>query len=329
MSCPDNLDTIRSQPLCQHLVNAQSCRNPETWYCCTWYTWYRKTQYLTQSTIGPLNLVPPSRIYHSILSPASLVGLLSGQVKILFRNAPPIYRASVAAELALEESKTPQIHVGTWQPLLKRRAGVTLGGGGGGIAGSGHGENGDGGGGGGGVIGLGYGGEEWEDVQTTMARAHRFVNGFRSVGIRVDILSMQTVTLPRNVKSAYAATFEGRPSSFQQAVRLWFSFPDERTVSLRKQPTVEKLGLLHVDTKGAGTIGSWVTVAAADASPCADAGIPVGENSILTHVNGFDVSPAAYRSLAPLPFGEGQGWAAAVLPALESGGGDTITLTFV
>ncbi|CAM9254205.1 unnamed protein product [Pylaiella littoralis] len=249
-------------------------------------------------------------------------------VKLLFRNAPPIYRASVAAELALEQSKAPQIHVGTWQPLLKRRAGVTLGGGGGG-SGSGHGENGDGGGGGGAVIGLGYGGEEWEDVQTTMARAHRFVNGFRSVGIRVDILSMQTVTLPRNVKSAYASTFEGRPSSFQQAVRLWFSFPDERTVSLQRQPTLEKLGLLHVDTRGVGTIGSWVTVVAADASPCADAGIPVLENSILTHVNGFDVSPAAYRSLAPLPFGEGQGWAAAVLPALESGGGDTITLTFV
>lgn len=263
----------------------------------------------------------------TLFLPARLAEL-TDQVKILFRNAPPIYRASVAAELALEQSKAPQIHVGTWQPLLKRRAGVTLGGGGGG-SGSGHGENGDGGGGGGAVIGLGYGGEEWEDVQTTMARAHRFVNGFRSVGIRVDILSMQTVTLPRNVKSAYASTFEGRPSSFQQAVRLWFSFPDERTVSLQRQPTLEKLGLLHVDTRGVGTIGSWVTVVAADASPCADAGIPVLENSILTHVNGFDVSPAAYRSLAPLPFGEGHGWAAAVLPALESGGGDTITLTFV
>eukprot|EP00752_Nemacystus_decipiens_P002839 g2645.t2 len=243
-------------------------------------------------------------------------------VKILFRNAPPIYRASVAAELALEHSKAPHVHVGTWQPLLKRRAGVTLGGGG-------DGENGGGGGGGGGGrIGLGYGGEEWEDVQTTMARAHRFVNGFRSVGIRVDVLSMQTVTLPRTISSAYAGTFEGRPSSFQQAVRLWFSFPDERTVSLPRQPTLEKLGLLHVDTTGVG-LGAWVTVAAADASPCADAGVPVGENSILTHVNGFDVSPPAYRSLAPLPFGEGHGWAAAVLPALESGGGDRITLTFV
>ena len=244
--------------------------------------------------------------------------LRRGQVKILFRHAPPIYRASVAAELALEHSKTPHIHVGTWQPLLKRRAGVTLGGGG-------DGEN---GGGGGGRIGLGYGGEEWEDVQTTMARAHRFVNGFRSVGIRVDVLSMQTVTLPRAISSAYAGTFEGRPSTFQQAVRLWFSFPGERTVSLQRQPTLEKLGLLHVDTTGVG-LGAWVTVAAADASPCADAGVPVGENSILTHVNGFDVSPPAYRSLAPLPFGEGQGWAAAVLPALESGGGDRITLTFI
>ncbi|CAM9944956.1 unnamed protein product [Ectocarpus sp. 6 AP-2014] len=83
-------------------------------------------------------------------------------VKILFRRAPPIYRASVAAELALEQSTVPQVHVGTWQPLLKRRAGVTM---------SGDGEN--GGGGGGGIIGLGYGGEEWEGVQATMARAHR------------------------------------------------------------------------------------------------------------------------------------------------------------
>lgn len=246
------------------------------------------------------------------------------QVKILFRRAPPIYRASVAAELVLEEAKAPHLHVGTWLPVLKRRAGVTLGGGG-------DGDNGGGGsgGGGGGVIGLGYGGEEWEDVHATMARAQRFVNGFRSVGIRVDVTSMQTVTLPRNVKSAYASTFEGRPSTFQQAVRVWFSFPDERTVSLPKQTTSEKLGLTHVDAKGAGPMGSWVTVAAADASPCAEAGLPVGEGSILTHVNGFDVSPAAYRSLAPLPFGQGEGWAAAVLPALESGLGDTITLTFV
>ncbi|CAM9290875.1 unnamed protein product, partial [Hapterophycus canaliculatus] len=61
----------------------------------------------------------------------------------------------------------------------------------------------------------------------------------------------------------------------------------------------------------------WVAVTAADASPCSDAGVPVGEASILTHVNGFDVSPAAYRSLAPRAFGDGEGWAAAVLPALE------------
>lgn len=210
--------------------------------------------------------------------------------------------------------------------MLKRRAGVTLGGG--------AAENG-GGGGGGGVIGLGYGGEEWEDVQTTMARAHRFINGFRSVGIRVDVLSMQTVTLPRNVKSAYAGVFEGRLSSaFQQAVRLWFSFPDERTVVVQRQPTLEKLGLLHVDTGGGGGgvgggLGLWVTVTAADASPCSDAGVPVGEASIITHVNGFDVSPAAYRSLAPRAYGDGEGWAAAVLPALESGGGDKISLTLV
>lgn len=242
--------------------------------------------------------------------------LASQKVKVLFRRAPPIYRASVAAELALEVEKTPHVHVGTWQPLLKRRAGVTLGG-----------SDGDSGGGGGGAIGLGYGGEEWEDVRETMARAQRFVNGFRSVGIRVDSIGMQTVSLPRNIKSAYAGTFDGRLSTFQQAVRLWFSFPDERTVSL-KRPPLGDLGLTSVDTRGAGALGSWVTVAAADGSPCAEAGIPVGENSILTHVNGLDVSPAAYRSLAPMPFGEGEGWAAAVL-ALESVGGDTISLTFV
>lgn len=220
----------------------------------------------------------------------------------------------------MEREKVPHVHVGTWQPLLKRRAGVTLGGGD---------ADSSGGGGGGGVIGIGYGGEEWEDVRETMARAERFVDEFRSVGIRVTVVSMQTVTLPRNTKSAYAGTFEGRHSSFQQAVRLWFSFPDERTVSLQRKPSTDKLGLVPVDARGAGALGSWLAITASDASPCAEAGIPVEENSILTHVNGFDVSPAAYRSLAPLPFGEGEGWAAAVLPALESGGGDTITLTFV
>lgn len=243
------------------------------------------------------------------------------QVKILFRRAPPIYRASVAAELTLEATKVPHIHVGTWQPLLKRRAGVTIGG-------SGHTDN-TGGISGGSVIGIGYGGEEREDVRETMARAQRFLNGFRSVGVRVNVLSMETVTLPRNAKSTYAGTFDGRPSSFHQAIRLWFSFPDERTVSLKRQSEVEKLGLIHVDVKGVGTLGSWVIVTAQDASPCAEAGVPVGENVLLTHVNGFDVSPMAYRSLAPLPFGEGDGWATAVLPALVGGDSDTITLTFV
>lgn len=211
------------------------------------------------------------------------------------------------------------MHVGTWQPLLKRRAGVTLGGG--------DGEN--GGVGGGSVIGIGYGGEEWEDVRETMARAQKFINGFRSAGIRVDVINMQTVTLPRNIKSAYAGTFEGRSSSFQQAVRLWFSFTDEKTVSVQKDSS-GVMGLTPVETRGAGATGSWVTVTAVDGSPCAEAGIPVGENSILTHVNGYDVSPPAYRSLAPVPFGGGEGWGAAVLPAMEVGErGDRITLTFV
>lgn len=240
------------------------------------------------------------------------------QIKILFRCAPPIYRASVAAELAIEASKTPHIHIGTWQPALKRRAGVSLGGGegdGGGVAGS--------------VIGIGYGGEEWEDVRETVARAQQFLNGFRSCGIRVDVMNMQTVLLPRNVKSAYAGMFEGRPGAFQQAVRIWFSFPDERTFRVEKDST-GLLGLTPVETKPGGILGSWLTVTAAEGSPCAEAGIPVGQKSILTHVNGFDVSPAAYRSLAPLPSGGGEGWAAAVAPLLEEAGrDDAIALTIV
>lgn len=179
------------------------------------------------------------------------------------------------------------------------------------------------------MIGIGYGGEEWEDVRETMARAHQFVNNFRSCGIRVEIINMQTISIPRNVKSAYAGVFEVRPNSLQQAVRLWFSFPDERTISLKRDSS-GLLGLSPMETRPSGTLGSWVTVTAVEGSPCAEAGIPVGENSILTHVNGYDVSPPAYRSLAPLPFGGGEGWAAAVLPVLEGGErGDLITLTIV
>lgn len=244
-------------------------------------------------------------------------------MKILFRRAPPIYRASVAAELTLEGAKAPHVHVGTWLPLLKRRAGVTIGG----AEGESWGTN---AGGGGSVIGIGYGGEEWEDVRETMARAQHFIDGFKSAGIRMTVVNMQTLMLPRNMKSAYAGTFEGRPSSFQQAVRLWWSFPDEKTVTLHRDSS-GLLGLTPVEVKGGGgAIGSWVIVTAVDGSPCAEAGVPVGENSILTHVNGYDVSPPAYRSLAPLPFGGGEGWAAAVLPVLEGGErGDRLTLTFV
>lgn len=242
------------------------------------------------------------------------------QVKILFRCAPPIYRPSAAAQLAVEVAKTPHVHVGTWQPLLKRRAGVTLGGGGGG--------EGETGGVGGSVIGIGYGGEEWEDVRETMARAQHFVNGFRSCGIRVDVINMQTVTLPRNVKSAYAGMFEGRPGSFQQAVRLWFTFPDERTLTVERDSS-GLLGLVPVEPKAPWALGNWVTVRAEEGSPCAEAGIPVGENSILTHANGLCVSPLAYRSLAPPPPGGGEGWTSAVLPVVEGERGNSVTLTLV
>ncbi|CAM9533263.1 unnamed protein product [Choristocarpus tenellus] len=247
---------------------------------------------------------------HEVLTSAAAE---NQQVKLLFCHAPPIYRAGVVTELQMEAKEAggdPHIHVGTWQPLLKRRAGMVSGGAGGGNPGV------DGSDGGGSSIG----------------------------GLGGLIKTIQTVTLPSRAKDTYVSSFEGRPSSLCQAVRLWFCFPGERTVRVRFEPPPPSPGDRAVEALVAsGSSGvEWLIVRARRGSPCELAGFPAGENVILTHVNDLSVSPDAYQSLAPkAPWGgrgSGNGartgagavWSRMVVPILETlTVGNSVALTFV
>ncbi|CAM9200703.1 unnamed protein product [Phaeothamnion confervicola] len=120
----------------------------------------------------------------------------------------------------------------------------------------------------------------------------------------------------------YAGLLDGRFTDLVQATRLWFSFPSARTVAVE----AAEPGGFGLSPVCDGSDGSWIIVRAEEGSPCEAAGVPADANVILTHVDGVDVSPPAYRSVAPKRPGPVT-FQAAVAAALA--GATSATLTFV
>lgn len=145
---------------------------------------------------------------------------------------------------------------------------------------------------------------EYEDVLVTTNRAREYISRFRRAGRPVTIHSIQTTLLPLAVASPNAISHQGprvlyegvytlseaeAQRGFIQAVRLWFSFDCEQTVSVTKVHGA--LGLKPLRQQD-----GWIVVQALPGSPAFDAGMR-GDEAFLTHVNGVDVSPHAFPAV--------------------------------
>jgi hypothetical protein len=164
---------------------------------------------------------------------------------------------------------------------------------------------------------------EYEDVLMTTSRAREYINRFRRIGRPITIISLQTVALPLAVACPSAISQHGARSlyagvyhlneldlqrGFVQAVRFWFSFDCEQTISV---------------TKVNGTLGvkplrqqdGWIVVQALPGSPAFAAGMR-GDEVFLTHVNGVDVSPHAFPSVCE-QYASQISWKDSVVPLVE------------
>lgn len=190
----------------------------------------------------------------------------------------------------------PYIHVGTWVPLMvtdKARPVLAIAGGGG-VGSTGT------------LLShlLKPATSEHEDVLVTTNRAREYISRFRRAGRPVTIHSIHTTLLPLAVASPSAISQQGPrvlyegvytlsdadvQRGFLQAVRLWFSFDCEQTVSVTKVHGT--LGLKPLRQQD-----GWIVVQALPGSPAFDAGMRSDE-AFLTHVNGVDVSPHAFPAV--------------------------------
>lgn len=165
---------------------------------------------------------------------------------------------------------------------------------------------------------------EYENVLTTTNRAREYINRFRRVGRPVTILSIQTTLLPLAIacpntishqgprilyEGVYQLSESDAQRGFIQAVRLWFSFDCEQTVSVTKVHGA--LGLKPLRQQD-----GWIVVQALPGSPAFDAGMR-GDEVFLTHVNGVDVSPHAFPSVGAPQQAQQVSWKESVIPLVE------------
>ncbi|KAJ0399341.1 hypothetical protein P43SY_001530 [Pythium insidiosum] len=196
----------------------------------------------------------------------------------------------------------PYIHIGTWVPMLitdRSRAAASL------------------------LNVLKPAANDYEDVLMTTNRAREYISRFRRIGRPVSIISIQTITLPLAIASPSAISQHGARSlydgvyhlsegdlqkGFVQAVRLWFSFDCEQTISVTKVNGT--LGLKPLRQQD-----GWIVVQALPGSPAFEAGMR-GEEVFLTHVNGVDVSPHAFPSVCDRHAPQ-ISWKDSVIPLVE------------
>ncbi|POM74073.1 Hypothetical protein PHPALM_9017 [Phytophthora palmivora] len=187
-------------------------------------------------------------------------------------------------ETNIEGYHEPYIHIGTWVPvMIKEKKAIAL-------------------------SPMKGSSAQYEDVLVTTNRAREYINNFRRTGRPVTIISIQTCTLPlaaacpsaisqQGPRILYEGVYHLNPDEVQrgfvQAVRLWFSFDCEQTISVTKVNGA--LGLKPLRQQD-----GWIVVQALPGSPCFEAGMRRDEVYI-THVNGVDVSPHSFPAVGTAP----------------------------
>mmetsp|Transcript_37508 Transcript_37508/g.50765 ORF Transcript_37508/g.50765 Transcript_37508/m.50765 type:complete len:162 (-) Transcript_37508:322-807(-) len=143
-------------------------------------------------------------------------------------------------------------------------------------------------------------------------------------GVPTSLLSIHTATISTNPALQIAGRFSSIGGSFQQVVRIWYHFNDEHTVTLTRLTPSSVFGMKNAcppitdeEDSGKQVEGRWITFRALPSSPCAEAGLPVDRDLILTHINGLDVCPAGCRSTSLRASG-GCSWEKSVVPLLVS-----------
>lgn len=183
-----------------------------------------------------------------------------------------------------------------------------------------------------------YNQQSYEDVYTTSQRALQVLQAFRAQGVSVDLVSMETVLIGSN--SAYAGTLnttsiptphQSNPTtasaisnsivtnltsmlpthlSLLRGIRVWFRFSEALQITI--QNPSEYVGALEVTRNGENA--TWIVIRCIAAqSPWIEEGMILGRPYLVTHVNGYDVSAAGYRSISQRINGNGE-WESSILP---------------
>ena len=175
----------------------------------------------------------------------------------------------------------------------------------------------------------------YEDTLDTAGRAMSVLQSFRAQGVAVALTSIETIIVqPPNshqnstlfgfLGAAHGSSNDGVYSSvipsngtLLRAVRVWFNFNEAITfkVDISDGSAAETL-INAIDVVRNGSDGSWIVIKCISALSewVQSGGMILGRPYLLTHVNGFDLSAAGYRSVQPqVPRGDGT-WEQSVLP---------------
>mmetsp|Transcript_33968 Transcript_33968/g.44829 ORF Transcript_33968/g.44829 Transcript_33968/m.44829 type:complete len:582 (-) Transcript_33968:166-1911(-) len=157
---------------------------------------------------------------------------------------------------------------------------------------------------------------DYEDLFKVSQRAMEFLTSFHDHGVPTKLMNLETLLIPEQQLQETPVTSGSFTNSDRlvQAVRVWWTFPNGKTVKIERSDEEVKnkvpFGLIPVKD---GEDGGFIIVRAIKDSACARSGIPVDKNLILTHINGYDVCPQDYRSVA-LKRDVPNTWTEAVIP---------------
>mmetsp|Transcript_32685 Transcript_32685/g.54124 ORF Transcript_32685/g.54124 Transcript_32685/m.54124 type:complete len:164 (-) Transcript_32685:369-860(-) len=147
-----------------------------------------------------------------------------------------------------------------------------------------------------------------------------FLESFHEHGILTEMVNIETVTLPepRNQGGGGGLLLGGGGGGGRlvQAARLWWRFPEATTAAVARtdEETAAQTPFGLAPHRN-GEDGGFLCCRASPGSAMARAGVPVDRTLLLTHVNGYDVCPIAYRSIAPKQDSSGiNSWAETVVP---------------
>lgn len=179
---------------------------------------------------------------------------------------------------------------------------------------------------------------QYEDSLETAGRAMSVLQSFRAQGVAVEMKSIETVAVGDGGKRVSLSDLLGgaggsskgvstgvyssvQPTSgLLRGMRVWFYFSEAMNATVEiPNPSVGDALVAALEICRSGKDGSWIVLKCISASSAwvHEGGMILGRPYMLTHVNGYDVSAAGYRSVEPrIRRGDGS-WEGSVLPLFK------------